>query len=42
MLGSGVPVVLVWVLMGWLLAVGLVMALLYASGERDRHEQVRA
>ncbi|GCF12621.1 hypothetical protein Harman_05560 [Haloarcula mannanilytica] len=42
MLGSGVPSILVWLVVGWLFAIGLFMALLYASGKRDRRKQARA
>lgn len=41
MLGSGVPSVVGWLVLAWLLAVGLFMALLYASGERDQHKRAR-
>jgi len=42
MLGSGVPSIVLWLVVGWLFAIGLFMALLYASGKRDRREQTRA
>ncbi|MDQ2071781.1 hypothetical protein ACODNH_16035 [Haloarcula sp. NS06] len=42
MLGSGVQSILLWLVVGWLFAVGLFLALLYASGRRDRREQARA
>lgn len=40
MLGSGVQSVLLWLVV-WLFAIGLFMALLYASGKRDRRKQTR-
>lgn len=42
MLGSGVPPIVLWLVVGWLFAIGLFMALLYAFGKRDRREQTRA
>ncbi|EMA29636.1 hypothetical protein C444_12592 [Haloarcula japonica DSM 6131] len=42
MLGSGSQPILLWLVVVWLFAVGLFLALLYASGRRDRHEQARA
>jgi len=41
MLGSGVQSVVLWLVVVWLFAVGLFLALLYASGKRDRREQNR-
>ena len=42
MLGSGVQSIVLWLLVGWLFAVGVFLALLYASGKRDRRERTRA
>ena len=42
MFGSGVPSVVLWLVVAWLFAVGVFMALLYASGKRDRREHPRA
>jgi hypothetical protein len=42
MLRSGVPSIVLWLVVVWLFAIGLFMALLYASGKRDRREQTRA
>ena len=42
MLGSGVQSIVLWLLVGWLFAVGVFLALLYASGKRDRRERPRA
>jgi len=42
MLGSGVPSILIWLVVAWLFGIGLFMALLYASGKRDRRKQTRA
>ncbi|MGB9953853.1 MULTISPECIES: hypothetical protein [unclassified Haloarcula] len=41
MLGTGVQSIVLLLVVVWLFAVGLVLALLYASGKQDR-EQVRA
>jgi len=41
MLGSGGHSILLWLVAVWLFAVGLFLALLYASGRRDRREQAR-
>ncbi|WP_336338203.1 hypothetical protein [Haloarcula brevis] len=38
MFGSGVLSMVLWLAVGWLLAVGLFVALLYASGKRDRED----
>ena len=40
--GSGVQSILLWLVVVWLFAVGLFLALLYASGKRDQREQARA
>ncbi|MFB9812925.1 hypothetical protein [Haloarcula sebkhae] len=42
MLGGRVQSILLWLVVVWLFAVGLFLALLCASGERDRGEQARA
>jgi len=42
MFGSGVQSIVLWLVVVWLFAVGLFLALLYASGKRDRGEQTRA
>jgi hypothetical protein len=42
MLRSGVSSIVLWLVVVWLFAIGLFMALLYASGKRDRREQTRA
>ncbi len=42
MLWTGVQSIVLLLVVVWLFAVGLVLALLYASGKRNRHEQVRA
>jgi hypothetical protein len=39
MFGSGFTSVVLWLAVGWLFAVGLFVALLYAFGKRDRREE---
>jgi hypothetical protein len=41
MLASGISSLLVWLVVGWLFAIGLFMALLYAVGKRDARKQAR-
>ncbi|WP_255518324.1 MULTISPECIES: hypothetical protein [unclassified Haloarcula] len=40
--GSGVQLLVLWLVVIWLVAVGLFLALLYAFGKRDRHKQASA